>query len=158
MANLNFNVNSDDLEDVIEAVPAGEYKVIISNSDYKVNSKSTGMNLQLEYEIVEGNFKGRKIFENLCLEHEKEQTAAIARKKLNSIGVAVGVTDIKDSRQLHNIPLIVDVKVKNSEEYGMQNDIKKHLPLNSNGTQNSNPPIQNGSEDSAPKKNPWEKR
>jgi hypothetical protein len=126
---LNYKVNPDEVESSFDAVPAGEYIAIIENSDYVPNKKGTGNYLGLTYQIIEGNFKGRKIFENLNLENQNQQAEQIARKSLNSIGLATGITDIKDSSQLHNIPMLIDVGIKDDPNYGLQNRIKKHSAL-----------------------------
>jgi len=133
MAELNYEVNKKELETSIEAVPAGEYIVIIESSDYVQNKQGTGMILKLVYQIIDGPFKGKKIFENLNLENVNKQAEEISRKALNSIGVATGVAKIQDSAQLHNIPMKLEVTVRNTDDYGKQNNIKKHLPMNGGG-------------------------
>jgi hypothetical protein len=130
MAEINYDVNDKELETSIDAVPAGEYTVVIESSDYVPNKQGTGMILKLTYQIIDGPQKGKKIFENLNLENVNKQAEEISRKALNSIGVAVGVNKIQDSAQLHNIPLKIDVTVKENAEYGRQNSIKKHLSIN----------------------------
>ena len=162
MAELNYQVNTDpkEQEQSFDPLPAGEYVVVVTDSDYLDNKKGTGRMLRLVYQVIEGPFKERKLFENLNLEHENQQAATIARKALNSIGMAVGVIDLKDSAQLHNIPLRLDVGIKPSEEYGPQNRIKKHLPYKDDAPavaptpqkeEKKATPAQNG------KKHPWEK-
>ena len=126
MAELNYQINPDEVESSFDPVPAGEYIAIIESSDYVDNKQNTGKILKLTYQIIDGQMKGRKIFNNLNLENKSQQAAEIARKSLNSIGLATGVAVIKDSSQLHNIPMKIDVGVKEDEVYGLQNRIKKH--------------------------------
>lgn len=130
MAEMNYDVNEKELENSFEPIPAGEYLAVIDSADYVENKKGTGMMLKLVYQIIDGPQKDKKIFENLNLEHTNKQAEEIARKSLNSIGVAVGVLKIKDSAQLLNIPMKIEVTAKKSEEYGIQNNIRKHLPIN----------------------------
>lgn len=159
MAELNHIVDPNDVKKGIEAVPAGEYLAIIEDSDYVENNKGTGMMLKLTYQIIDGPFKGQKIFENLNLRHTSQQTEAIAKQTLNSIGVAVGVSEIKDSAQLHNIPLKIDVRVKESEEYGKQNSIKKYMPANGTVKTTASAPAQGDSKPAASDvKKPWERK
>ena len=127
----NYVPNPDETEESFDIVPAGEYIAVISASDYKANKKGTGMILNLTYEIIDGEFKGRKIFENLNLENENAQAAQIAKKSLNSICLAIGVTAVQDSAQLHGIPMKIDVKVKAPQgDYDAKNEIKKHSSAN----------------------------
>ena len=126
MAQLNYNVDTTQLEESFDVVPAGTYLAVIEDSDYAENKQGTGKILSLKYQIIDGPLKGRKLFENLNIENKSPQAEIIARKALNSIGLAVGVLQVKDSADLHNIPFYIDVKVKESEKYGMQNSISKH--------------------------------
>lgn len=130
MSELNYTVDVNETEASFDPVPADEYTAIIEASDYVDNSKGTGKILKLTYQIIgDGQFSGRKIFENLNLENENKQAVEISRKTLNSIGVATGVTEIKDSSLLHDIPMKINVTAKESKEYGIQNRIKSHKPL-----------------------------
>ena len=130
MAELNYNVNPNEMEDSFEAVPAGEYLVVIESSDFIDTKAGTGKILKLTYQILDGRFKGQKIFENLNLQNPNKQAEQISRKALNSIGIAVGVPSIQDSAQLHNIPLKLNVTVQDTDDYGKQNRIKKHMAVN----------------------------
>lgn len=162
MAELNYKVNPEEQESSFDAIPAGEYLAVIESSDYIDNKAGTGKILKLVYQIIDGPFKGSKVFENLNLENASTQAEQIARKSLNSIGVAVGVPHIRDSAELHNIPLKIDVTIKDSADYGKQNRIKKHI-----GLKESTKPVQTQAEPTtsnvppvAPKsgKKPWENR
>ncbi len=132
MAQLGYTADPNQPEESFEIVPAGEYLAVIEDSDYTPNKQGTGMILKLTYQIIDGEFKGRKIFENLNLQHENQQAAQIAQRALNSICLAVGVQHVQDSAQLHNIPMLLDVSVKEDTTYGKQNRIKKHLPAGGN--------------------------
>jgi hypothetical protein len=128
MAELGYTVDENDLQQTFDPVPAGEYLAVIEDSDYVETKSGTGRMLKLKLQIIDGPMKGRKLFDQLNLENVNKQAEQIARQTLNSIGVAVNVLQIKDSAQLHNIPMRVDVRIKESEEYGKQNSIKKYLP------------------------------
>ena len=129
MAQLGYTADPNQPEESFDIVPAGEYTTIIEASDYTPNKQGTGMILKLTYQIIDGEFKGRKIFENLNLQNENAQAAQIAQRALNSICLAVGVQHVQDSAQLHGIPLILEVSVKEDPTYGKQNRIKKHIPI-----------------------------
>lgn len=135
MAELNYESNHQDGEQSFDVLPAGEYSAIIEASDYVDNKQGTGRILKLTYQIIDGpgECKGRKIFENLNLENASDQAAQIAKRSLNSICAACGIAFLKDSEELHNIPMIIDVRVKDSAEYGKQNRIAKHSPMDGVG-------------------------
>lgn len=129
MAELNYQTNPNEPESTFDVVPAGEYIAVIESSDYAPNKAGTGKILKLTYQIIDGPMKGRKLFENLNLENQSKQAEEIARKTLNSIGIATGVSLIKDSSQLHDTPMKIDVSVKDDQTYGPQNRIKKHTKI-----------------------------
>jgi len=149
MAGLTYQAGAEQ-ESSFEVLPAGEYIAVISGSDYKPNKKSTGMLLSLEYTVIDGEQKGAKVFERLSVEHENAQTAQIAQRALNSIMLAVGLKEIKDSTQLHDRPLRLDVAAKDDAQYGKQNKIKKHMPMD--GVVDAPAPAPGGK-----KKQAWEK-
>jgi len=129
MADINYKVDVDELESSYEVLPAGTYTVVIEDSSWNENKQGTGEILKLTYQVIDGPKKGQKLFNNLNINHVNKTAEQIARKALNSIGVACNVLHIKDSAQLHNIPFKIEVTVKDSEDYGKQNNIKKHMPL-----------------------------
>jgi hypothetical protein len=120
-------------------LPAGEYKACLVEIGDKDNPQSAftianngkGEYLRTVFEIVEGQYKGRKLFENLQLKRygstEKDQTTAkIARGKLSRICLAYGISgSLKDTNQLLNKPpVLVSVKVRaGSGDYGPSNEI-----------------------------------
>jgi hypothetical protein len=166
MAELGFQADPNDAqEQSFDPVPAGSYPVIIEDSDYVDNKKQNGKMVKLTYQIIDGPFKGKKLFENLNLENPNDQAVQIARRTLNAICVAVGVPHVQDTAQLHNIPLMVEVKMKDSPEYGMQNVIKKHLAIDGSAPSAPAPAAAPASKSAAPakgatvgkKKQPWEK-
>lgn len=111
-------------------VPAGDYLCIISASEETQNSLSNGSHLKIEFEIVEGDNKGRKIFGRLNLKHEKEQVRLIAMRELSAICHAVGVLTPRASSDLHNRPLVVSVvtKPRSDDPNKMGNEITGYAP------------------------------
>lgn len=132
MAQLGYTADHSQPEEKVGIVPAGEYSVIVAESDYKENSKGSGMILKLTWEVIDGPFKGRKIFENLSLEHSNPQAQIIAQKALNSICIALGMKGVEDSTQLHNKPMKIVVGVSPAKDgYDESNRVKQHLPYKS---------------------------
>jgi len=118
MAAINFNANDVEPNVGFEPVPAGKYLAVITASEMKPTKNGTGEYLQLEFEIVEGPCKGRRIWERLTLKHTNDVTVQIARGALAAICRATGVMKPKDSSELHNIPLVITVTVRNREDNG----------------------------------------
>jgi len=128
MAQLGYVVDPTLKEQSFEPIPAGEYPAIITESDLKPTKDGTGTILALKYEIVDGEYKGRGIYENLNIKNKNTQAQQIAINALNEIGKVLGMKEIKDSVLLHGRPLVIKVKVKDDPTYGPKNEIKAHLP------------------------------
>jgi len=126
MANLNgFNANDVEPTATFEPLPAGKYLATITASEMKPTKKGDGSYLQLEFTVVDGDCKGRKVWDRLCINHPNDLTQKIARGNLSAICRAVGVMQPKDSVELHNIPLQITVKCKKREDTGeITNEVK----------------------------------
>lgn len=89
-----------------------------------------GQYLYLELDILDGQFAGRKLFDRLNLVNDNPDTVDIAKRALSSICRATGQMQVKDSEQLHLIPMIADVRVRPPKgQYGESNSIR-YLPRN----------------------------
>jgi hypothetical protein len=130
MANLNgFDANQVEPTATFEAIPAGKYMASIAASEMKATKGGDGSYLQLEFVVLDGAYKGRKVWDRLCLNHPNDLTQKIARGNLSAICRAVGVMQPKDSVELHNIPLLITVKCRKRDDTGeMTNEVKGYEP------------------------------
>jgi hypothetical protein len=125
MANLSgFNANNVEPMAEFEAIPAGKYVAAITASEMKATKAGTGSFLELTFEIVEGEFKGRKFWARLNLDNPNQVAVKIARSELASICRAAGVMEPKDSSELHNLPMLVTVKTKPDKDGELRNELK----------------------------------
>lgn len=106
------NVEGNNDTNSFEAIPAGEYLVAITKSVMADNKKRNGQHLTCHMKIIEGEFKGRILFELMNLDNPNPVAVDIANKTLNGICQACGKVGVEDSNELHNIPMIVVVAVK----------------------------------------------
>lgn len=108
-----------------EPLPAGWYTVVITESENKPTKAGTGSYLQLTLEVVDGEYKGRKLFERLNLENPNAQAVEIARGTLSAICHAVNVLTPRDSSELHNKPMQANVSLRRRADNGeMTNEVK----------------------------------
>ena len=126
MANLNgFNAHEVEPTASFEPLPAGKYLAAITNSQVKPTKSGDGSYLELEFTVVGGEYKERKVWDRLCINHPNATTVKIARGTLSAICRAVGVMQPRDSVELHNIPLQINVKLKKRDDTGeLTNEIK----------------------------------
>ena len=126
MANLNgFDANTVEPTASFDPLPAGKYLAAITASQMKPTKNGDGSYLELTFEVVEGEFRGRKVWDRLCINHPNAMTVKIARGNLSAICRAVGVMQPRDSVELHNIPLLITVKCKKRQDTGeLVNEVK----------------------------------
>ena len=126
MANLNgFNATEVEPTTSFEPLPAGKYLAAITESEMKPTKSGAGSYLQMTLTILEGEYKNRVLWARLNLNNPNATAVKIARSELSAICHAVGVMQPRDSVDLHNLPLVITVKVKKREDTGeLTNEIK----------------------------------
>ncbi len=126
MAQLNgFNANEVEPNTPFEPLPAGKYLAAITASEMKPTKNGDGNYLQLEFTVLEGEYRDRKVWDRLCIHHPNDQTVKIARGNLSALCRAVGVMQPRDSVDLHNLPILVSVKVRKRQDTGdLTNEVK----------------------------------
>ncbi len=152
MANLNgFNANEVEPNVGFEPLPAGDYVAAITGSQMKPTKNGAGSFLELEFTVLEGEYRDRKIWDRLCLNHPNAQAVQIARGNLSALCRAVGIMQPGDSVELHNLPLSIKVACKKREDNGeISNEIKGYKKKGQNGAPSPSP----GQADNTP---PWRK-
>lgn len=128
MADLQgFNANDVDPRGDFDPLPSGKYVAVITESEMTLTKSGGGHYLKLTFEVVDGEYKGRKLWGRLNLDNPNAKAVAIARAELSAICRAVGVMQPKDSVELHNIPLVLSVKAKKrKDEDELENVIAKY--------------------------------
>ena len=136
MANLGHTFDSNTVEPAtpFTPVPAGKYPVHIVNSEMKETKGGDGKYLWMELEILDGQYKGRKLFDRLNLINSNQQAVEIAQRTLSAICKAVGQAQVSDSEQLHGRAMLASVRVrpaqpdKNGIMRDAQNEIRGYEP------------------------------
>ena len=123
MATINFDANEVEPLSGFDPIPAGKYQAIITESEAKATKNGSGTYLQFTFEIIEGEYKGRKIWERLNLANPNAQAVAISRGRLSAICRAVGVMTPRDSIELHNLPLTISVRLRKNQSDEFVNEI-----------------------------------
>jgi hypothetical protein len=131
MVSLNFDATNVAPATGIDTVPAGWYAVAIDESDLKPTKDGAGTYLQLRFNILDGQYRGRKLFTRLNIVNQNEQARTIAIAQLSAIAHAVGILHVQDSQQLHGLPLKVRVKLKPAEgQYDESNEVTSFKNIN----------------------------
>ena len=126
MADLhNFNANYVEPTTEFEAIPAEKYAAMITDSETKPTKSGFGSYLQLTFQILEGEYKGRFLWARLNLDNPNQTAVQIAKAELSAVCRAVGVLTPQDSVELHNLPLVINVRCRKRPDTGdLTNEIK----------------------------------
>ena len=124
----SFDATSVEPTTAQELLPAGKYRAQIVESEMRVTKNGMGQFLWLMLDILDGEYKGRKIFDQLNLVNPNPTTVEIAQRTLSAICHATGKMHVSDSEELHLIPMTIQVKVRPPKNgYGESNAVA-YLP------------------------------
>jgi hypothetical protein len=125
-------------------IPAGDYTAEIVEATITQPKNGDGHMLSLIWRVVEGDYEGRPIFQQLCYQHSKAQTQDIARRTLKDICDALDINQqISDPEIFKFKParVRVGVEIDKYGQYDDKNKIKRVKPLTEadNETQETKP-------------------
>lgn len=134
MVALSFNASSVKPNAAFEAVPSGNYPVIITNSQKKPTQKGDGAYYEFEMTIQGGEYAGRKLFDRLNIENPNKTAEEIAYATLSAICHVTGRLSMTDTQQLHGIPFIAVAvkKPRNDQPEVMTNEVRGYKDINGN--------------------------
>jgi hypothetical protein len=125
MAQFNFDASQVAPQQSSGPLPAGVYLAHIVESDVQPLKSGNGEGLKLTFEIIDGQHKGRKVYENLNIRHTNEDTQRIAQSQLSALCHAVNVIKLMDTAALHFKPVRINVTVREAVgQYKASNNIK----------------------------------
>ena len=112
MANLNFDATNINPNVAFDPLPPGWYECAIVSAEMSP-SKSGDLMLKIQHEI-DGDrhpeFAGRRVFNNLCINHQNQKPREIAQRTLSAIAHAVGQLQLSDTDDLLGKALTVKLK------------------------------------------------
>ena len=107
-------------------IPAGDYRVTCVKSDWKDTQKG-GKYLEFTWQVLEGPYTGRMVWSRLNLRNANSVAVKIAESELKAICDATGIKKLRDSVEVHNIPIVVSIAVEPaSGSYGPSNSIEAY--------------------------------
>ena len=143
MAQLPQQFNSEDVtpSEGFDPIPAGWYPAVLTSSDQKSTKNNDGWYANCIYDIVGDQYANRKIFDILNLGNASPKAMEIAYRNLSAICHATGKLSIASTEELHNIPMMVMVKVepavmepdRKTVKYEAKNSIKGWKPMEGGG-------------------------
>ena len=129
MAELSgFKVGDGTESGEFTPIAPGEYTMLMESAELKENSKGTGSYFAVKFQVLDGPYKGRLVFDNWTYQNQSEVAQNIGRGKITSLSKAVGFKEgqvVRDTNDLCNKPVIGVVKIQEGKgEYGDKNVIQ----------------------------------
>ena len=125
MASLSFNANDVKPTASFDPIPAGKYLAAIVDSTTKPTKNGAGEYLEIVLEVLEGPYKGRRLWERLTLKHPNDVVVRIASANLSAICHAVAVMTLRDSHELHDLPMTITVALRKRDDNGEMVNVVK---------------------------------
>lgn len=141
MAQINFNASTIEVTSR-EPLKPGRYEAVIIESEMKPIKSGVGMGINFTFELVgDSPAKGRKVWTWINYQHPKAEAQRIGQEELARLCKAVGVSNLTDTEQLHNIPLIIIVGLDRLD--ATRNVVKGYAARNASSTERS-PTVDDG--------------
>ena len=121
----SWDASSEEQMGDFSPVPEGKYLAQILSGEWKNTSAGNGQYLELVFEILQGEYRGRRVWARLNLKNPSADAVRIAKQEMSSICHATGILRPSGVPALLNIPLLINVKLRKREDNGqMTNEIK----------------------------------
>lgn len=159
MANLNdtHDPTGGEVMRGFEPLPIGEYTAAIVKSDRSEPNAKGNRRLDIEFNVTDGEFSGRRFWTSLNLWNDNQQAVEIAFREFNAIKHACGRLNVSDSSELHGIPMRIYVGAKKGEPE--RREPKSYKPLNgaSAGQRQQSQPAGNAGGGGGSSSAPWKR-
>jgi len=112
-------------------VPAGWYPAHIVEAEVRDAANGNGNYLWTVFEITEGQYKGRKVFQNVTIHNAVQQAVEIGQRLMTDIYTACGITGPTRSIDVllcKPIKIRVNIRRDSNGEYPDQNRVNAARP------------------------------
>ena len=109
-----FNASNVDTTDNFAPIPEGVYRALVASAEERPTRASGGLGLNVQYEVVEGTHKGRKLFHWINLRNNNKTAEEIGHKELARLCMATNVPQPRSPAEFCGKLISVRVKI---EEY-----------------------------------------
>ena len=110
-----------------ELLPAGDYLAQIVESEMRPTRSGTGEYLWIGMDILEGQYQGRKVYDQLNLVNQNPTTVEMAQRTLSAICHATGELHVSDSEDLHFKPMTIRVSIRKPKDGGQERNQIRYL-------------------------------
>ncbi len=159
-----FNANDAGERQDFSAIPADNYIIQAVKSEMvkcKESAKDpNGSFIKFEFEILQGKYKGRRLWDQLNVINKNTTTVKIAYEVLSEMQKACGKISLKNTEVLHGIPMKAKVVIKKGDaNWPDKNEIKKYSKVDGESQETKvpvNDAVTGAAAEGEVKKKPWE--
>jgi hypothetical protein len=132
MARFDFDPNEyKDQVNNFNPIPRGEYRLKAIEAEEFDTKAGDGSYIRAVFEVIDGQFARRKIFQNFNVNNPSEEAQKIGRGQIFAWRYACNRPDVMDTDQLLEIPFIGMVDIEDGKGgYGPNNRIRRFLDPN----------------------------
>lgn len=129
---LDFDATSVEPSQNLAPLPPNDYEVMATEAKMAPLKSGNGYGLFLTFQVLSGEFKGRRVWQTLNIRHTNPKASEIAKRDLSALCRAIGIMKPHYCTELCNHPLVVTVRVRQQEGYAPSNEIKGYAPRTGN--------------------------
>jgi hypothetical protein len=126
------------------AIPAGWYPVSMDKAEQKATQDGTGAYLNASFEVLDGPYKGARIYHMFNTQNANEKTVQIGEAQLSAFLHAINTLVVTDTAQMCKKPFFVKVGVDaaelapdGTEKYAAKNKINAFRAASDAAAQNA---------------------
>lgn len=130
MAKFGFDVAEVEVSERgdFEIMPKGEYTLKATAAEEKETSAKTGTYIAAEFEVVKGEFTGRKVWQNFNVNNPNDKAEKIGREQIAGWARACGKPNAQDTDELLERPFQCKLGIeKGTGGYSDKNKIDSFL-------------------------------
>ncbi|MBL8445650.1 MAG: DUF669 domain-containing protein [Zoogloeaceae bacterium] len=135
MATITFDATTVEPDFGMAPLPAGSYIAQAIESEIKTAQSGTGQYVQFTWKVLDGQYKGRLVFDRINVKNANQVAEQIGQKQLSALCHAAGVLRLQDTMQLHNKPVKLRLVIHEDDKYGDSNEVKGYEPAGMQGMQ-----------------------
>lgn len=129
MAQFEQPFNADEVPEDdrnFDPLPAGEYTMQVIESKIEDTKTGSGQMLVLTIEVINGPHTNRRIWDRLNIVNQNADAQRIAQRALADLCLAIGVSSVRDTEELHFKPFVgrVGIRTDKTGQYGPQNTVR----------------------------------
>ncbi len=128
MGNLNFNAADVAPSTGFDTLPAGTFTALVSEANMKTTKAGTGTYIEAVFQVIEGEYKGRKVWDRLTFTNPSAKATEIGRAQLSALCRAIGCMSIQDTAELCNRPCLITVGHEKGGDDKIYARVTKYAP------------------------------